>query len=89
VRVHIGPFPSPYLRQMSMIFWSSLRVCSLDWWLIKRGSGWFEGGGIRVSRPLRTLDSGQIFGAIEVQSAGSDSSVQLRASKSCFESDAM
>ena len=64
---HICPFPSPSLRCMSMIFPLPLRVCSLDW----RYKAWIRlmrRWGIRVSWPLRTLDSGQIWVAMWVRS---------------------
>jgi hypothetical protein len=55
------------LRRMSMIFPLPLRVCSLDW----RYKAWIRlmrRWGIRVSWPLRTLDSGQIWVAMWVGS---------------------
>ena len=60
-------------------------MCSLDLWLIKRGSGCFEGGG--DSRVV-TIASPRFRANFGCDTAGSDSSVQLRAIESCFESDA-
>jgi len=49
-------------------------VCSLDLWLIKRGSGCFEGGG--DSRVV-TIASPSFRANFGCDTAGSDSSVQL------------